>query len=243
MRRRGAPSMKQMPSRDDQRIGAVIFDLDGTLVHTAPEIRVALNRTLVELGYGTLAHDAVEDLIGRGIASTVERALALVGAPADTDIPGAIVRFEALYNEIVGTEAEVFDGVVEGLERLRADGYPMTVVTNKLRYFSEAILDRLDLKRFFTGCLAGDDGIRRKPHGDMLIAACEMMTSSAPATLMIGDSENDVAAARDAGCPVWCVRYGYNEGRAPETLGCDRLIDSIGEVPRLLREFRATGAR
>lgn len=231
----------QSRSRDDGHIRAVIFDLDGTLVHTAPEIATALNRALAELGFPALAHDAVEDLIGRGIASTVERALELVNAPAGVDINGAIARFEAHYNAIVGTGAAAFDGVVEGLELLRADGYPMSVVTNKMRHFSETLLDRLDLNKFFTGCVAGDDGIRRKPHGDMLIAACAMMKSSAPATLMVGDSENDVSAAREAGCPVWCVRYGYNEGRAPETLGGDRLVDSIEEVARLLHGSPAAG--
>ena len=229
------------PSRCDPRIRAVIFDLDGTLVHTAPEIGMALNRTLVELGFRTLANDAVQNLIGRGIASTVERALDLVGAPADADIPGVIERFEALYNETVGTEARVFDGVVEGLELLRDDGYPMSIVTNKLRNFSEILLERLELKDFFIAFVAGDDGIRQKPHGDMLTAACAMMKTSASETMMIGDSANDVTGARNAGCPVWCVRYGYNEGRAPETLGCDRLLDSIEEAARLLRGLRATG--
>ena len=81
---------------------------------------------------------------------------------------------------------------------------------------------------------AGDDGIARKPAPDMLLAACTRMGSAAADSLMLGDSDNDVIAARAAGCPVWCVPYGYNEGRGPETLACDRLVATVDEAARLI---------
>jgi phosphoglycolate phosphatase len=110
----------------------------------------------------------------------------------------------------------------------------MSVVTNKPRFFTEMLLERLELAPFMKGVVAGDDGIRRKPHGDMLRAACGQMGSAPPETLMLGDSVNDVLAARDAGCPVWCVPYGYNEGKPPETLECDRLVPDVDAAAALL---------
>jgi phosphoglycolate phosphatase len=214
-------------------IRAVIFDLDGTLVDTASEIAVAINRTFAELKLAALPKKSVENLIGRGVHSMVERALRQAGA-ASTDVDAAVARFEEHYGQTVGTEAELFPGVLEGLALLRAGGYKMSVVTNKPRYFTEKLLDRLAVKSVFAALVAGDDGIRRKPHGDMLAAACSTMGSIAAASLMIGDSDNDVLAARNAGCPVWCVPYGYNEGRGPETLQCDRMVATVEEAAGLL---------
>ncbi len=214
-------------------IRAVIFDLDGTLIDTAGEIALALERTFRELGLPPVEKARVETLIGRGVPSMVERALAHVGATGVTP-RDAVERFERDYAQTVGTSAELFPGVRAGLERLHAGGYAMTVVTNKPRYFTAKLLERLGVQPLFTGFVAGDDGIRRKPHADMLLAACGRMGSEPAGSLMIGDSDNDVLAARAAGCPVWCVPYGYNEGRGPETLACDRLVATVEEAARLL---------
>jgi phosphoglycolate phosphatase len=215
-------------------IRAVIFDLDGTLVDTAGEIAAALNRTLEELGLAGLAQESVEALIGRGVRSLVERALAQSEGGALIEPGAAVERFEAHYAQTVGTDARLFAGVMPGLRRLAEAGVPMAVVTNKPRFFTEMLLERLEVAQLMAAVVAGDDGIRRKPHGDMLVAACERMGSACPDTLMLGDSDNDVIAARAAGCPVWCVPYGYNEGRSPETLACDRLVATIEEAARLL---------
>ena len=212
---------------------AVIFDLDGTLIDTAGEIATALERTFAELGLATLPKKAVEALIGRGVPSMVERALAQVGGTG-RNLGATVERFEAHYAQTVGTAAELFPGVRPGLEMLDAAGYAMGVVTNKPRYFTQLLLARLGVDGVFRATVAGDDGIPRKPRGDMLVAACERMGSAAGQTLMLGDSDNDVAAARAAGCPVWCVPYGYNEGRGPETLACDRLVRDVEEAARLL---------
>jgi len=214
-------------------ICAVIFDLDGTLVDTASEIAAALNSTLAEFQLPSLETKAVENLIGRGVHSMIERALQQVAA-ASVDVDVAVDRFEDHYAKTVGTEAELFEGVLEGLMLLRNEGFKMSVVTNKPRYFTEKLLERLAVKPLFVGLVAGDDGLRRKPHGDMLLAACVAMGSSAETSLMIGDSDNDVLAARNAGCPVWCVPYGYNEGRGPDTLACDRTVATIEEAARFL---------
>jgi phosphoglycolate phosphatase len=101
--------------------------------------------------------------------------------------------------------------VRDGLARLAACKLPLAVVTNKPRYFTDRLLDRLEVRAAFAAVVAGDDGWPKKPAGDMIVAACTQMASRVEETLMLGDSANDVLAARAAGCPVWCVPYGYNE--------------------------------
>ena len=211
-------------------IRAVIFDLDGTLVDSAGEIAAALNRALEEVGLASLPYEAVQALIGRGVRSLVERALGQVEGGALIQPDRAVERFEAHYAQTVGTDARLFGGVMSGVRRLAEHGIPMSVVTNKPRVFTELLLGRLEVAPFLKGVVAGDDGVRRKPHGDMLIAACGKMGSQPHETLMLGDSDNDVLAARAAGCPVWCVPYGYNEGRGPETLQCDRMVATVEEA-------------
>jgi phosphoglycolate phosphatase len=215
-------------------IRAVIFDLDGTLVDSASEIAAAVNRTLEELGLAALEQGAVEAMIGRGVRTLVERALAQVEGGGLIEVDPAVQRFEAHYAQTVGTDARLFAGVMPGLRRLAEAGIAMSVVTNKPRFFTEMLLQRLEIDAFFRGVVSGDDGIRRKPEADMLLAACARMGSQPPQSLMIGDSDNDVIAARSAGCPVWCVPYGYNEGRGPETLACDRLVETVDEAARLI---------
>lgn len=215
------------------QIQAVIFDLDGTLVDSAGEIAAALNQVLFDLGAPPLALARVEAMIGKGVRVLVERALDETGSAADRD--DAVRRFETEYESVVGKHAQLFAGVMPGLELLHAAAVPLAVVTNKPRLFTRRLLERLRIDRFFAAVVAGDDGIRRKPHGDMLLAACTKMSVAPARTLMLGDSENDAAAARDAGCPVWCVPYGYNEGRAVESLDCDRIVPSVEAAARAIR--------
>jgi phosphoglycolate phosphatase len=212
---------------------AVIIDLDGTLIDTAGEIAQAMDRTLDELGLPRVPAAEIAAMIGRGVPKLVERVVARLGAK-DVDQEAAIERFEAHYAQTVGTHAQPYDGVREGLARLYESGVKLAVVTNKPRFFTEQLLERAQIARFFSAIVAGDDGIRKKPHGDMLEAACRAMATAPGETLMLGDSDNDVGAARAAGCPVWCVPYGYNEGRRAETLACDRIVQTVEEAARLL---------
>jgi len=212
---------------------ALVFDLDGTLVDSAGEIATALARTFEGLGLEPIARARVEQLIGKGVRVLVERALAIRGA-AGIDVDDAVARFESHYAETVGTGATLFPGVSEGLGLLEARGMPMAVVTNKPRYFTLQLLERLGIARYFRAVIAGDDGLAKKPAPDMLRAAARELGVPPALALMIGDSDNDTVAARAAGCPVWCVRHGYNEGRPPDALDCDRLVDDVGAVARTL---------
>ena len=212
---------------------AAIFDLDGTLVDSAGEIATALARAFEGLGLEPIARARVEQLIGKGVRVLVERALAIRAASA-IDVDDAVARFESHYAATVGTGAALFPGVSEGLARLEAHGMPMAVVTNKPRYFTLELLERLGIARHFRAVVAGDDGFAKKPAPDMLMAAARELGVPPALALMIGDSDNDTVAARAAGCPVWCVRHGYNEGRPAETLDCDRLLDDVAAVATAL---------
>jgi phosphoglycolate phosphatase len=213
-------------------IRAVILDLDGTLIDTAEEIALALNETLAGLGLPVVSLEAATALIGRGVRALVERAVDRVGAT--TDLDHAVEIFEGHYERLVATRATLFPGVKEGLDALHAAGFKLGVVTNKPRLFTGKLLDYTGVASLFDTVVAGDDGLRRKPFGDMLEAAAKSMGVTIDETLMLGDSDNDVLAARDAGCLVWCVPYGYNEGRPAEALECDRMVATVEEAARLL---------
>jgi len=214
-------------------VRAVLVDLDGTLVDTAGEIGLALTRTLADYRIAPLAQDEVVALIGRGVRSLVERAIALRGA-GDLDVEAVIERFHVHYAQTVATEARLYPGAREGVGALRASGCKLAVVTNKPRSYTERLLAYLQVDAMFDAIVAGDDGITRKPAADMLLAACERMGVEPARALMLGDSDNDVLAARAAGCAAWCVPYGYNEGRPVESLGCDRIVGSIEDAAKLV---------
>ncbi len=209
-------------------IRAVIFDLDGTLADTAGEIALALARAFAEFGLDPLPEAAVREMIGRGVAALVERALERIGSGVEAS--AVVERFEHHYAQTVATAAELYPSVREGLSRLAAHGLPLAVATNKPRAFTEPLLRQLQIGDALAAVLCGDDRWPKKPAPGMLLAACERMASRAEETLMLGDSANDVLAARAAGCPVWCVPYGYNEGRPPATLGADRIVADIAEA-------------
>ena len=214
-------------------IRAVLIDLDGTLVDTAGEIGRALTRTLDDFEIVPLRQDEVTALIGKGVRALVERALAKREA-ASLDTETVVERFHHHYRETVATDATLYPGARAGIDRLRATGIRLAVVTNKPRSYSERLLAYLDVASRMDALVAGDDGIARKPAGDMIVAACERMDVPLDEALMLGDSDTDVLAARAAGCRVWCVPYGYNEGRPVESLDCDRIVATIEEAARLL---------
>lgn len=212
---------------------AVIYDLDGTLVSSACEIATALELTFREVGRAPLALADVEKLIGRGVPSLVERSLAREATP-HPPLADVIAAFERHYAATVGTQAPLFEGARESLEILEAAGIPRAVVTNKPRFFTLKLLERLGVASRFQAIVAGDDGLPKKPAPDMLHAAIRQLGAEVATTVMLGDSDHDIASARNAGCAVWCVPYGYNEGRPPESLKCDRLVRDLAEAARAI---------
>jgi phosphoglycolate phosphatase len=218
---------------------AVLFDLDGTLLDTAADIALALNRTMLEFGWRPLAEQEVRRMIGRGSPILIERAAAAQGRIVDAAGQAAMVeRFFHHYGELEESNedsARPYAGAAESLRRLHEAGVRTAVVTNKQHRFAAALLEGLGLARWVDAVVGGDTCERRKPDPQPLLFACESLRAAACASLMVGDSVNDVLAARAAGIPVVCVTYGYNEGRDPRTLDCDSLLDSLAELPALLQ--------
>jgi phosphoglycolate phosphatase len=217
---------------------AVLFDLDGTLLDTAADIALALNRTLLESGVESVAESAVRKMIGRGSPILIERALAARGRAVDAATQARMVeRFFHHYGdleELNEDTARPYAGAAEALRAVHSAGLRTAVVTNKQHRFADALLRRRGLSAWVDAVVGGDSCERRKPDPQPLMFACESLQVTAGDALMVGDSINDVLAARGAGMPVFCVSYGYNEGRDPRTLECDALLDSLAEVLPLI---------
>jgi len=217
---------------------AVLFDLDGTLLDTAADISLALNRAIAEFGWDPVAASATKTMIGRGGPVLVQRAAELQGRSLDPAMHTAIVeRFFHHYGALQQTDecaAQPFAGAAEGLLALHSAGLRTAIVTNKQRRFAISLAQRLGLSAGVDVYVGGDSCTRRKPDPMPLLFACESLGVAPGRALMVGDSINDVQAARGAGIPVICVPYGYNEGMDPRSLPCDLLVDSLAELPALL---------
>jgi phosphoglycolate phosphatase len=220
-------------------LSAVLFDLDGTLLDTVGDIALALNRVLGDHGIGTLPEHDVRRMIGRGSPVLIERALAALGRTHDAATQAAMVeRFFHYYGELEESNedaAQPFPGAAESIRAIHRAGLRTAVVTNKQHRFADALLRRRALSASVDLVVGGDTCPRRKPDPQPLLFACESLKVPPSAALMVGDSINDVQAARAAGIPVVCVSYGYNEGRDPRTLDCDALLDTLAELPALLK--------
>jgi phosphoglycolate phosphatase len=214
-------------------IQAAIVDLDGTMVDTVGDFEVALGRALADLGHAPVGRDFIARTVGKGSEHLLSRTLAQVGAPADL-FEQAWQRYQHHYLQINGQYSEVFPGVVEGLQALRARGLRLACLTNKPTDFARPLLRDKRLAGYFDHVFGGDAFACKKPDPLPLLETCKALGTPAAATLMIGDSSNDAAAARAAGCPVVLVSYGYNHGEPVAAAGADAVIDRIGDALPLL---------
>jgi phosphoglycolate phosphatase len=215
-----------------------MIDLDGTLADTIPDLAEAANRMLRELGRPGLEPGLVRTFVGKGIPKLVERTLAgtLEGRVDSALLARALPIYERCYAEVNGRHTVVFPGVREGLRKLRDMQLRLACVTNKAERFTLALLEQLELARCFEQIIAGDTLPQKKPDPQPLLHACRGFGIVPGDMLMIGDSANDVEAARAAGCPVFCVDYGYNEGRDVRELDVDAIVASLIEATRLIQK-------
>lgn len=228
-----------MTTRFPLRIKAVMIDLDGTLLDTIPDLAAATNGMLAELGRTPLPLDMVRTFVGKGISRLVERALAgHIDGHADAMVMAqALPVFERHYAAVNGQHTTIYPGVREGLEQLAAAGFPLACVTNKAGAFTVPLLERMGLAHYFAQTISGDTLARKKPDPLPLLHACAQFGVAPAQMLMIGDSLNDVQAARAAGCPVFCVPYGYNEGRTVQSLEVDAIVGALTEcIPLIVKD-------
>ncbi|MBX9810104.1 MAG: phosphoglycolate phosphatase [Burkholderiales bacterium] len=220
------------------RVKAVMIDLDGTLLDTIPDLAVAANMMLKQLGRAPLDEALIRTFVGKGIPKLVERALAgSLDGTADPELfARALPIFERCYAGVNGRHTLIYPGVKEGLDQLREQGFPLACVTNKAGSFTLPLLEHMKLAPYFAEVVAGDTLPRKKPDPLPLTHTCEKFGIEPRDMLMIGDSLNDAQAARAAGCPVFCVTYGYNEGRDVRELDIDAIVTSLLEATRLIQK-------
>ncbi|MDQ5910848.1 MAG: Phosphoglycolate phosphatase [Pseudomonadota bacterium] len=220
-----------------ENITAIFFDLDGTLVDSVPDLTAALNVMLRQLGLPRREEAQVRTWVGNGMDNLIRRALVgeMDGSQAD---PALFARakplYKAAYADHISVYSALYPGAREGLAALCATRIPMACVTNKPAEFARPLLDKLGISEFFTTVVGGECTPNPKPAPDALHLCAERLGIAIAEGLMVGDSLNDVGAARNAGCPVVCVPYGYNHGYDIRDAQPDAVIDSIADLPALL---------
>jgi phosphoglycolate phosphatase len=214
----------------------VVIDLDGTLVDTAPDIAESANLMLRDLDLPLRDPREVAGWIGNGVARLVKRALTgeMEAEPKAALYERAYALFLKHYEENLTRRSRPYPGVVEGLEWLKAQGFHLVCITNKVERFTLPLLRALGLHDYFALVLSGDSLPRQKPDPLPLEYACRHFGVRPDQGVLVGDSANDVRAARAAGMPVICVDYGYNHGRDIREEQPDAVIGSLLELPRYL---------
>jgi phosphoglycolate phosphatase len=218
----------------NRHYAAYLFDLDGTLVDSAPDINAALNAALRSIDQPTVDEELTRHWVGHGSRALIERAFAHVAVNApltdERTMARAMDAFIAHYRAHIADASRPYSGVVDALDALTRRGARLAVVTNKLSSLSEQLLVALRLRPYFAAVVGGDTLPQRKPHAAPALHACRHMNVSPIDVLFVGDSATDVETARAAACPVVCVRGGYSQGTPVDELGADGVIDSLIEL-------------
>lgn len=217
-------------------VSALLIDLDGTLLHTAPELAESANRMLRDMNRPAVSQDLLMSYIGNGIVWLVKRALTgdMHAEPDAALFEKALPIFEKHYTALL-LQSKPFDGVIDGLNAMQTAGFRLGCITNKVARYTEPLLKGVGLAKYFEIVLAGDTLPEKKPHPMPLLHAAKFFGVPVEKLLLIGDSLSDTAAARAAGCPVVCVPYGYNHGEPVETLDLDAVIPSLRDVMKLIK--------
>lgn len=217
------------------KVKAVMIDLDGTLIHTAPEIARAANAMLAGLGRPTLDAKLIENYIGEGALVLIKRCLiGKLDCELEADLlVNAQKLFFDFYAQIVA-ESKPYPQVEEALKAIKQTSVQMACITNKPAAFTMPVLEKTGLLPFFDLVVAGDTLLKKKPEPDQIFYVCEKFNVLVNESLLIGDSKTDIAAARNAGCLIFAVPYGYNQGYSIEIGTVDALINHLHEAVDLI---------
>lgn len=222
LRRRSPPSL-------------IVFDLDGTLVDSAPDLADAIDGMLNRLGLPPAGETAVRGWIGNGIPMLIKRGLTGELWPA-AEPPGfgaALPLFMDLYQAGVCNRSRLYPGVTAGLARVRAAGIPAAVITNKASRFTIPLLGQLGIAEAFDYVGSGDQFKKPKPDPEPLLKTAARFGVNPAESWLVGDSINDAQAARAAGFPFVAVTYGYHGTAGVTALGADAVVDSLEALPGL----------
>jgi phosphoglycolate phosphatase len=216
----------------------LLFDLDGTLIDSAPDLAAALNETMAKLGRESFDEERVRHWVGNGARTLVSRALS-GSREVDPDLDGTLLAhaleiFMEAYRSRLCERTRLYPGVAETLAQLGRKGYTMAVVTNKPGPFVAPILEKLGIAERFALILGGEDLPEKKPHPMPLLHAAETLKTPVSRCVMVGDSRNDILAAQRAGMPAVAVTYGYNYGENVADYGPDAILERFEELPEML---------
>lgn len=217
-------------------IRAAIIDLDGTMVHTAPDFQVAINRMRADLDLAPLPIDTIIEFVGKGSENLMRRVLGVDFEADDVErrFADALAAYQRHYADINGNHSSVYDGVREGLAAMQARGLRLACVTNKPIAFAKPLLQKTGLDGFFELVYGGDSLPRKKPDPLPMLTVCRDFALEPSAVVAIGDSSNDAEAARAAGCRSLTVPYGYNHGKPVQSIDSDGIVASLLDAARLL---------
>ncbi len=213
----------------------VLFDLDGTLVDSVPDLAYSIDLTLRELDMPLHGEEKIRTWVGRGADKLVKAALTgeMDGEPDKTLFEKAFTLFSEIYIQNTSKRSQLYPGAREAMDHLKNRGCKLGCVTNKRERFTRAVLESFGLLDDFDIVVSGDTLSRKKPEPDQLLYAAEQTGVPVKNCLMVGDSINDLKAARSADMPILCVTYGYNHGRDIASANPDFLIDSLTELIEL----------
>ena len=213
---------------------AVLFDFDGTLVDSAPDIIAALNRLLGELGQTPVNYHAFRTRAGDGARNLLEQVLTGRGASiTDAELPGLVERLLAHYYETMTDNTRPYPAVPDILAEIYQSGMALAVCTNRTQATTEQLLSHFGLAQMFGAVLCADTVTAKKPDARHLFEAMECLGAAPERTIMVGDTATDVAAARNAGIKVVAVSYGYSVRPATD-LGADAILADFAKLPALL---------
>lgn len=211
---------------------AYLFDLDGTLIDTAPDLHFALNKTLAKWQHPTATLQLARRWVGHGAKAMIANALLNESqkTPDEQVVESMYLDFLEYYKADIANEGQTYPSVRLVIQYLFRRKIRLGVVTNKRFDLTTLLFQKLNLNNFFQVVVGGDTLTEQKPSPQPIEYACEKLNSIPSNTLYIGDSRTDVLSARAAGCPVVLVPYGYNDDLSVSTLGADKVIHSFLEL-------------